>query len=285
MNQIEINGASLAYNVEGEGEPIVLVHSNVSDVRTWNALKPFLVRGGKKVITYARRFHFPNEPIADQQDDPWVQQVDDLAKIIEVLSDGKAHVVGNSSAAFCGLLLAQKYPHLVKSLVLEEPPVISLFFTTLPPKISEVVKNLFTRPASAISILKFGAGYMAPALSAFGKGNDEAGLQSFVKGVFGQAFHKLSTEQWERMRINLKPHKATLLGSGLPVFTDEDAKNIKCPTLILTSEMAADFHVDINQRLQKLIPNAVLKTIPKAGHFMHEDNPTETAKQILEFMK
>lgn len=285
MDSININGASLAYSVEGEGEPIVLVHSNISDIRTWDALKPLLVGGGKKVITYARRFHYPNAPIPDNMDDPWSEQVEDLAKLIEALGDGKAHVVGNSSAAFCGLLLAKKYPHLVKSLVIEEPPVISLFFPSLPPTFPNLIKNLLTHPTSTVSILKFGIKYLEPALAAFRKNDDKTGLQSFAKGVYGRAFSKLTDAQLERMELNLKPHKAALLGSGLPVFTPEDAKNIKCPTLILTSEMAPGFHVNINKRLKSLIPNSTLRTIPQAGHFMHEDNPIETANQILEFLK
>jgi pimeloyl-ACP methyl ester carboxylesterase len=284
MEAIKINGTSLAYTIEGEGEPIVLVHSNLNDIRTWDALKPLLVNSGKKVITYARRFHWPNEAISDNQDDPWSQQVDDLAKIIEVLADGKAHVVGNSSAAFCGLLLVKNYPNLVKSLIIEEPPVISLFFPSLPPKLPALIKNLFTRPFSTVSILKFGIKYLDPALSSFKKDKDKVGMQYFAKGVFGRAFSKLTDEQLVRMELNLKPHKAALLGSGLPVFTPENAKNIKCPTLILTSEMAADFHVNINNRLKTLIPNSVLRIIPQAGHFMHEDNPKETARQILEFI-
>jgi pimeloyl-ACP methyl ester carboxylesterase len=285
MNSIKINGASLAYAIEGEGEPIVLVHSNISDIRTWDALKPILVRGGKKVITYARRFHYPNEPIPNGQDDPWLEQVEDIAKIIETLCDGKAHVVGISSSAFCGLILAQKYPHLVKSLVIEEPPVIPLFFPILPPTFLTLIKNLFTFPSSTISILKFGIKYLEPALAAFRKDEDKIGLQSFAKGVYAGAYPKITDAQFERMELNLKPHKAALLGSGLPLFTPENAKSIQCPTLILTSEMAADFHVNINKRLKSLIPNSILRTIPQAGHFMHEDNPIETAKQILEFVK
>jgi pimeloyl-ACP methyl ester carboxylesterase len=285
MDSIKINGVSLAYAIEGEGEPIVLCHSNISDIRTWDALKPLLVKGGKKVITYARRFHWPNEPISNGQDDPWLQHVDDLAKIIESLCDGKAHVVGNSSAAFCGLLLAQKYPHLVKSLIIEEPPVIPLFFPSLPPTFPTVIKNLFTYPSSTVSILKFGIKHLEPALAAFRKNEDKIGLQSFAKGVYARAYSKITDAQFERMELNLKPHKAALLGSGMPLFTPKDAQSIQCPTLILTSEMAADFHVNINKRLKNLIPNSVLRTIPQAGHFMHEDNPTETAKQILEFVK
>ena len=285
MNSIQVNGASLAYTIDGEGQPIILVHSNISDIRTWDTLKPLLVSGGKKIITIARRFHYPNEPIADNQDDPWLSQVEDLAKFIEVLGIGKAHIVGISSSAYCALLLAKKYPHLVKSLVVEEPPVIPLFFPVLPPTLPALIKNLFTNPSATISILKFGIKYLEPALSAFRKGEDKLGLESFAKGVYGRAFSKLTNAQLERMELNLKPHKAALLGSGLPPFTPQDAQSIKCPTLILTSEMAADFHISINKRLKALIPNSVLRTIPQAGHFMHEDNPAETAKQILKFIE
>ena len=36
MRSFAINGTELAYVEEGQGDPVVLVHGGVSDLRTWN---------------------------------------------------------------------------------------------------------------------------------------------------------------------------------------------------------------------------------------------------------
>ena len=66
---------------------------------------------------------------------------------------------------FSVYLLAVKEPELVRTLVLAEPPVITLFVSNTP-KPLELLKLLATRPRTAIAIMKFGAKGIAPATAA-----------------------------------------------------------------------------------------------------------------------
>lgn len=280
---IDINGTLLAYRDSGSGDPLVLVHASISDLRSWESLEPIVAKHFR-VINYSRRFAFPNRPIGDQVDDTLTSHVEDLIALIEKLQLGKVHLVGNSSGAFICLLLAHKRPDLVRTLTLEEPPVVSMFLQELPPKPVDVLRLLLSSPATLVEFIKFGAGTIGPATKAFKARKDDVALDIFARGVLGNAaYAKTSFTRRQQMRDNLKPHRAALLGSGLPVFTAADAAAINVPTQLVRGSNTPGFQRRINQRLVTLIPGARGVCIPDASHLVHEDNPRAVADTIRAF--
>jgi pimeloyl-ACP methyl ester carboxylesterase len=283
QREIDLNGASFAYRESGRGDPMVLVHANISDLRSWEPLEP-LVSQDFRVINYSRRFAHPNRPIDDGADDVLASHADDLIALIETLRLGKVHLVGNSSGAFICLLAAQKRPDLVRTLTLEEPPVVSMFLQSLPPKPGEVLKLLLSSPATLVEFIKFGAGSIGPATKAFKAGRGGTALDIFARGVLGDAAHaRISPARKKQMMDNLKPHRAALLGSGLPVFTAAEAAAIQVPTQLVRGSDTPGFQRRINQRLVELIPGARDVCIPNASHLVHEDNPRAVAEAIRTF--
>ncbi len=285
QQQIDIGGVSFAYRESGYGDPMVLVHANLSDLRSWEPLEP-IVAEHFRVINYSRRFAYPNHPADDGVSDVLSRHVEDLVALIEKLCLGKVHLVGNSSGAFACLLAAQQRPDLVRTLTLEEPPVVSMFLQSLPPKSDEMFKLLFSSPGALVALLKFGAGAIAPATKAFQEGNDAAAIDFFALGVLGDAaYAKVSSARKQQMMDNAKAHRASLLGAGLPVLTAEDAATIEVPTQLLRGSNTPSFQRHINQRLAALIPGAKDICVPNASHLVHEDNPQAVAATILMFCK
>lgn len=82
------------------------------------------------------------------------QHMEDLEDLIKKLNNS-VHLIGHSYGAFICLLLAMKSPHLINSLVLSEPPVITLYVSNTP-KPLEILKLLFSRPGTAIALIKLG---------------------------------------------------------------------------------------------------------------------------------
>jgi pimeloyl-ACP methyl ester carboxylesterase len=283
VTTVEVNGSTLAYRDMGQGEPIVLVHGSISDIRTWDAVQSDLAERFR-VLAYSRRYATPNAPITEGFVDPWGVHVDDLAAFIEKLGLGSVHAVGNSSGAFVALLLAKQRPDLVRTLVLEEPPVVSLFLPSLPPKLSDVVKLLFSRPAAFLPLMAFGTTVVRPVTNAFERGDDEKALEIFARGVLGETFYaNLSPSRLEQMRENVKPHRASFLGGGLPSFLEEDARAVTTPTLLMMGEHTPQFQKEINRRLVELIPGAQEHVVSGASHLMHEDNPRDVLAAISTF--
>ncbi|HLT29013.1 MAG TPA: alpha/beta hydrolase, partial [Myxococcaceae bacterium] len=64
MATIQLGNTQLAYEERGTGETVILIHGGFSDMRTWEAnLEAFRER--YRVITYSRRYHWPNDRIPE----------------------------------------------------------------------------------------------------------------------------------------------------------------------------------------------------------------------------
>lgn len=66
-------------------------------------------------------------PVPEGADYAMAQHVDDLGALLRALDAVPAHLVGHSYGAFACLLLALREPRMVRSLVISEPPIITLF--------------------------------------------------------------------------------------------------------------------------------------------------------------
>lgn len=281
MTALEVNGTSLEYSQNGEGEPLVLVHGSASDYRTWQLQRDAFAKHFR-VITYSRRYHWPNEQIPDGVDYSMIEHVDDLEAVLTSLDASPAHLVGHSYGAFLCLLLAMRSPKLVRSLVLTEPPVITLFVSD-PPKPTELLKLLVTRPRVAVAIIKFGATGIAPATKAAKQHDMEAAMRIFGTAILGRDFYnRLSDERLEQVRANAI--RAEFLGSGFAPLDSGGLRSLKIPTLLITSQHSADLFRLLTDRLDELLPHADQTQIEDTSHIVHEDDAPAFNKVVLSFL-
>lgn len=226
-----VNGYSLKCVENGSGEPLVLVHGSASDYRTWQAqLEAFSKH--YRTLAYSRRYHWPNQPISDEADYAMAEHVRDLEALIRAPAIGPVHLVGHSYGAFVCLLLTIQSPQLVRSLVLCEPPAITLFVSNSP-KPLELLKLLVGRPRAAAAIVKFGAMGVAPATAAARRGDMEKTLRLFGTAALGaDTFNNFSAARLEQSRANLI--KAELLGSGFPTLDTAALGKVNTPILLIS---------------------------------------------------
>jgi pimeloyl-ACP methyl ester carboxylesterase len=279
-----VNGTTLAYREQGQGEPVVFVHGSLSDLRAWEQQIPAIGRS-YRAIAYSRRFARPNEDIAPGADDPMLRHVDDLVAFLRRIDAAPAHLVGNSWGAFISLLTALRHPDVVRTLVLEEPPVVPLFVTTTPPRPAEMLRLFATRPRTAIALLEFAARTIAPVQRAFQRGEDDRALRAFVRGVLGEGgFDRLPEARREQMRDNVRALRAQVLGAGFPPLSDDDVRNIRAPVLLVTGEISPRMLLRLTDRLEELLPVVERVEIPHASHGMHEENAAAVNEAIVRFI-
>jgi len=281
MATVEVNGISLEYVERGQGEPVLLVHGSASDCRTWESqLAAFAVH--HRTLAYSRRYHWPNAPIPDGADYAMPEHADDLLALIDALDARPAHVVAHSYGAFVALLAAVCAPEMVRSLVLTEPPVITLFVSSRP-RLPELMRLLARRPVTAAAIVAFGARGVGPATAAVQRGDLEGALYAFGTATLGrQTFLRLGKPRLEQARVNLIA--AELLGSGLPPLSDADLRCLRMPTLLVTGESSPRLFHCLADRLAVLIPGVERVEIPGASHIVHEDNAATFNRAVLGFL-
>ncbi|MFN2526780.1 MAG: alpha/beta fold hydrolase [Actinomycetota bacterium] len=279
-----VRGVQLAYVEEGSGTTVIFVHGGISDFTIWKHQVPEFARG-YRAVAYSRRFAWPNEEIPDGTDDQMLPHAEDLIALIEQLDAGPAHLVGNSWGAFICLFVALRRPDLVRTLTLEEPPVLPLFLST-PPRPQQLLKVLLTKPATGTALVGMIAKGMIPATIALKRGKVEESIRIFATRVAlgGDSYDALPEEMKEHMLLNSKTHAAQFLGAGFPEFTDRDARSIKHPTLLVYGERSPNGLRKLSDRLKELLPNVETVEIPNASHVMHYENPDATNAAILDFL-
>ena len=282
MPKVNVNGAALEYLEEGNGEPLVFVHGSASDYRTWH-LQQDALASRFRVVTFSRRYHWPNEPIPDGADYAMAEHIADLRALLHALDAAPAHLVGHSYGAFVCLLLAQQDPHVVRTLVLAEPPVITLFVSNKP-KPLELLKLLATRPRTAAAIVKLGATGLGPATAAAKRGDMEAAMRLFGMAALGrEAYSRLSEARREQVRVNRI--RAEFLGSGLLSLDVEKLRGIVTPTMLLTAQSSPRVFHRLADRLEELLPQAERVEVPDASHIMHEDNAPAFSTAVRSFIE
>ena len=285
LTPINIRGAELRYRRSGSGESLVLLHANLSDARSFARIEPLLAKHFD-VLTLCRRYHWPNEPLADGEDDQWEEHALDAAVFIAKLKLESAHILGNSSSALVALILARNRPELVRSLILEEPVGIPIFLPRTPPGLFNLLHLLWYFPRLFFPMVIVGVRIMPVCEAVFRAGDNEAGLQAFARSVIGEDRMKaMPPERVEQMRANIKPHAAIWTGAGMPKFSEQDLRGIKTPTLFVTGEHTASSHMWMDYYMAPMVPGAKEVRIQGAGHLVHEDNPDDVVAAMLNYLK
>ncbi len=109
---VQINGTRFAYEVAGEGHPLVLIHGGLVDGRSWNDQFDVFAQHYKVVRYDARGFgdsEVPTQPYSD---------VEDLYNLLTFLHIEKTYVLGLSRGGSVALDFTLVHPEIVDGLVL-----------------------------------------------------------------------------------------------------------------------------------------------------------------------
>jgi len=282
-SHVMVNQVELAVVEAGAGEPLVLVHGSVSDLRTWSRqIDKFAEH--HRTIAYSRRYPRPNRPIPRDEADRIQLHVDDLAELIELLEARPAHVVGHSWGGLIALILAIQRPEIFRSLVLVEPAVVPMHIT-IPPKIGQIIGLFLRSPKLALAIVKLGGRVFMPAQKAFEQGDDKAAIEHFGRGVLGDhAFESLSSERYEQVWENRGPDRAQALHRGMPDLTGAEYSKVTCPVLLVAGAESPAIFSRLIDDLVKRFPHAKTCVVNNASHIVHEDAPAEFNSEVLKFL-
>lgn len=267
-SKIVANGVELHYIEKGEGEPLILLHGGVGDYRSWDAqFEEFAKK--YRVISYSRRFSFPNKNPSVAQYRSGLSDAKDLRALILALGLKKVHLVGLSYGGFTALLFAVDHPEMVRSLVLVEAPA------------HQLVRRL---PGGEVVYKDFFA-ELKPVADAYRKGDDRSAMVRFNQ-VMGRDFDKVPVKAANEMLENSLALKAiSLAPDPYPDIPRKKLLGLQVPTLIVSGERSSmKIHRLVDAELARLIPGAKTRVIPNAGHAVPKENPAEFNKTVLEFL-
>ncbi|MBI3287034.1 MAG: alpha/beta hydrolase [Chloroflexi bacterium] len=271
---MKVNRWNVYYEVEGEGEPVLLLHGIPTSSFIWRRQIEAL---SSRFRVYAPDLlgwgHSDKPPDFDYTVRAYVEFVDGfLAQVSAQRVILCVHDLGGA----IGLAFLGRYPEKVSRLIVLNT------FAYLPP-----IKYL---PWAVL----YGFLYRLPVL---GDPLNRLVWETTVRRTdtfVTLAFHnkKLVTKELvakyrELNRGTRLTDLRVLLANGIGGITgavDQNSFNVRVPTLIVWAENDVLFPPWAALRLHRNIPGSILKTIPKCGHFLQEEKPDEVNRQLLEFL-
>ncbi len=120
MHKFNSDGVEIAYEVAGEGAPILLIHGFASTGRVnwWDtSWVKTLVAAGRMVITMDNRGHGASEKLYDSELYPATEMAEDARRLLDHLSIAHCDVMGYSMGARVSAFLTIRHPDRVRRAV------------------------------------------------------------------------------------------------------------------------------------------------------------------------
>jgi pimeloyl-ACP methyl ester carboxylesterase len=269
--RMHVNGIDLGYIERGRGSPVVLLHGGIGDYSSWQPQLELFARRFR-VISYSRRFSFPNNnPSIPPHYSPWTD-VEDLTALILELGLHDVRIVGQSSGAFVALAFALKHGDMVHSLVLSEPPAHQL---------------IRDRADGEAVYQNFMAMVMTPVADSFRKHDVQHAMAIFVNGMgAANRFDTLSPQARAGVMRNARAIEALALSTDpFPALDKKAIRRLRVPTLVVTGENTIEIHKLVDQELIRLLPDCKSVTVAQSGHSSPRENSPAFNKAVLAFLE
>jgi non-heme chloroperoxidase len=269
--RVLVGDVELHYTEQGTGESLILLHGGQGDFRSWPRQIEALA-ATYRVISYSRRYHYPNTNPLNSSSHNALIDASDLAGFIDILKLGPVHLVGTSYGAFTALAFATNHPELVRTMVLAEPPVLQWATGT-------------TRGAERYH--EFMTTIHEPAGKAFAAGDSTGAMRIFIDRFDGPgAFDSLPAERRRTVMQNALFFKAITASSDpFPNLSKDKVSALTMPVLIIRGANTKELDILVSEELARTIPNAEKAIIPQAGHGSPRQNPSGFNAAVLMFLE
>ena len=263
MLRARINGVELAYDLQGAGEPLVLIHGAPGDQSMFAGIAPAFANQFR-VLTFDQR----GSGLSEKPDMEFSMALlaDDTAALMEHVGFASAHIIGVSMGGMIAQEFTLRHPHKVRSLVLG---------CTTPggPKAVRIGGEALT------------TAYSTEPLSPEERGRALAEA-AFTKGYIAQHPEIIPAMIEARRQRPLDP---VALSHRMKAAYAHDAydrlPHIACPTLVITGKDDVLISWENSRILAERIPGAKLVLLEPAGHVFWLEQPEQSRAAILAFLQ
>ncbi len=264
---VEIDGMQVHYRIEGEGEPLVLIHGTGAMLQTWDDWVSLLSPHYKIILMDIPAFGLTGpRPDGVYSDSMYVNFVEQFVKKVGVDSFSLG---GNSLGGLIAWKYAAAYPQKVKKLILVDP---AGFHEVNDKGGSFIFKLARNYPNLTDLVSKIGTHYF---------------VEKTLREVY--ADDSKITEQRKKMFAELNRragnrHAFVERARYAHTCSEDDLKPITSPTLIMWGK--EDVLIDVREAEHfKMIANSTFVFYDKVGHCPQEELPERSAADVMRFLQ
>ena len=262
-NFAEVNGARLHYEMQGQGRPLVLIHSGLGHLEMWDEQMSAFAHCYQVVRYDVRGLGKSKSELT-----PFSHH-DDLKSLLQYLNVEQTAVLGSSDGGGIAIDFTLAYPEMVTALIVVAPSLSG--YKNQPDEV--------TKQSRIASYEAYKRGDLA--LSA------ELAIQVWVDGLRRSPSEVNSTVRkraLEMRRSNLELPDLIEKPRGLNPPAVNRLAEICVPTLIVIGDEDVPFMHSIANLLETEISNAKKVMIPNTAHLPFMERPEQFNKLVLDFL-
>lgn len=254
----------LAHQVEGQGEPLLLLNGGMMSFSAWDDLVPRLVERHTVIrCDFRGQLRSPGVPAGG-----FPGHAEDLLRLLDHLGVGTCHVAGTSYGAFAGIHLAARAPGRVASLVA----------MTVADRVSEGMWAEARGMAAACREALAGGPRekVYDLISAFAFSPEWAAAHADEIAARRALVTHLPDAWFEGL--------AGLLSALEGLDVTPLMPKVSCPALVLLAGNDRAMPRAGGEALAKGLPRGELAVVPGSGHALVVERPRETIDLLLAFL-
>ena len=248
--------------IEGEGQPLVIMHGFLGMLDNWNTLSGKFADNGFRVHAldlrnHGRSFH--------HDDFSYTAMTRDLLNYLDHHQIDKANIIGHSMGGKVAMFFATRHPQRTNKLIVAD--IAPKYYR---PHHDEILEGL-----SAIDLSKKPSRDQA----------DEI-LSQYVPDISTRQF-LLKSLYWKEpgqlaFRFNLEVFNRDRENIGEELLPED---RFEGPVLFLRGANSNYIRPEDHDLIKNHFPSAVIQDIPNAGHWLHAENPKDFLAKSLAFLQ
>lgn len=263
---LDVNGISIHYISYGKGPLLVLIHGWTND---WSGFIPLMKElSGFQILAVDLPGYGESTELKEEYTIEKIADV--LAGLLKQLGTKADILCCVSMGTVIGVEFANKYPELLKKLILIGPPIIR--YDWLPSKIYRDMVRLFDINAISRTLAK----------------------KVISNNLYGHVTAKyLNMYKYDRelidaygLRGRKKVKKNALFQMGKAMYNfhmKNEMLKLKTPTLVVFGKFDKLIDLSAGEVLQEVMKNVKVVWVTNAGHVVWFERPREAAHAIQEF--
>jgi len=262
---LTINETMYWYELNGKGEPVVLLHGFTGTGETWKGIVSEWMHDFQ-TLTIDLPGHGRTNTSNPKSMECFCR---DLAALLDDLHLEQVHLIGYSMGGRTALSFAFLYPERVSSLTLESA--------------SPGLADGYQRENRRRQDKKLADFIESGGIKAFVDYWENIPLFESQKQLPGSVRERIRHERLFHSKEGLA-ESLRYMGTGSQPSWREELPNLSIPILLLAGEYDKKF-IEINQMMEKLLPSVELTIVKNAGHAIHVEQPSIFGKIVIGFLQ